>query len=85
MKEIINKLAALAERVRLLERRLAQLSPNSAHSVVLDKEHDRVIERIRLLKSQYSEHQNWSKEDKEELQRLATRRKELRNMLGIKY
>lgn len=84
-RDVIGKLEALAERVRLLEKRMNAVHNSGTSIIVLDKEHDRVLERIRLLKTQYSEHQTWSAKDRDELSKLAARRKELRRILGVQY
>lgn len=52
---------------------------------VFSGELDRVLENIRQLKGSYSENMEMTLKDREKLQKLITRRKELKNLLGIQY
>lgn len=54
-----------------------------AQVVLFTKEHERVLERMRVIRSQYESHQSWSDDDKAEFHKLKGRRDELRTKLGI--
>lgn len=57
---------------------------NGATTIVKQKELDRVIERLRLIRGNYGDHQTWSKMDSDEWAKLTTRKKELKAELGVK-
>jgi uncharacterized protein YdaU (DUF1376 family) len=57
---------------------------NGANVVVLGKELERVIDRMKKIKATYGDHQSWAKADVEEFGRLKARRAELRQVLGVK-
>lgn len=56
---------------------------NGAVTVVMGKEYDRVVERMKVIKSTYGDMQTWATEDKIEFNKLRTRRDELRKTLNI--
>lgn len=56
---------------------------NGANTVLLQKEYDRVLDRMRTLKGNYASHQTWDKKDIEEWGKLKPRRDELRKILGV--
>lgn len=56
---------------------------NGAQTVVLGKELDRVIDRMKTIKATYGDHQSWSSEDLGEFNKLRVRRTELRSILGV--
>lgn len=56
---------------------------NGAITVVLGKELDRVLERMKTIKATYGDHQSWADEDVAEFNRLRLRRTELRKTLGV--
>jgi DNA-binding transcriptional MocR family regulator len=58
-----------------------QLKPTEA--ILRQKELDRVEKRMSAIRSNYSEHQAWSVEDKREWAVLNTRKKELVKLLGL--
>lgn len=82
-------------RLKTLERKVAALergTPNpqcpgaevsGARLIILDKEHDRILEAITTLRATYGDHQTWSTEDVEKHKKLVARRNELRKLLGI--
>lgn len=53
--------------------------------IVFDKEHDRILERMKLINRSYADHQTWSKKDIQDFKELKARRDELRKLMGIKY
>jgi len=59
------------------------LRKSGADIVVLGKEYDRVIDRMRTLKGTYGDHQTWEANDISEYNRLKLRRNELRPILGL--
>lgn len=79
--KISEAVIELSKRVADIETRLA----SSVSLVALDKEHDRVIERMKSISATYSQHQSWSESDRTKYQELKTRRDELKRILGIKY
>lgn len=56
---------------------------NGANTVVLGKELDRIIDRMRTIKGTYGDHQSWSQDDVTEFNTLRIRRTELRKTLGV--
>lgn len=82
MKDITlrEEIDALTRRVSALEARLT----NSTNTIVLDKELDRVMEKIHTLKATYAGMQTWSHEDRVRLCALTNRKKELMTLLGVK-
>ncbi len=46
-------------------------------------EYQRILEAMRIISTAYGDHQNWTKDDKNEYRKLKARRNELRTMLGI--
>jgi hypothetical protein len=62
----------------------ASTAQGTGSTVTHSKELDRVLDRMRVLKATYGDHQAWAEEDKDEWQRLKTRKAELKAMLGVK-
>lgn len=61
-----------------------QLARSSAmDKVIWQREYERVLERIRVIKAGYSENQSMSQRDREEIQKLVARKKELQGKLGV--
>lgn len=58
---------------------------NGAQQVTFQKEFDRVVEKMQLIKSTYADHQSWSQDDANLYTRLRDRRKELKELLGISF
>jgi hypothetical protein len=50
---------------------------------VQQKELDRVMDRMRVIRSQYADHQAWDEKDRTEFHGLVKRRNELRAKLGV--
>lgn len=57
---------------------------SSVEHMTFDKEHDRVLSRMKCIKETYASHQRWDDKDKIEFQKLRGRLIELRTLLGIK-
>lgn len=57
---------------------------SNVEHMTFDKEHDRVLSRMRCIKETYASHQRWDDKDKIEFQKLRGRLIELRTLLGIK-
>ena len=51
--------------------------------MIAQKEYERVIDRMRLIKSSYAEMQTWTRQDAAEFKRLLDRKKQLKSILGI--
>lgn len=64
------------------KRRLEQ-PQNGAVTVIMGREYERIIERMKTIKGQYGEAQTWCKDDLAEFAKLKQRRNELRKRLGI--
>lgn len=62
-----------------------QTHSNYARDMAAQKELERVLARIKSIKSQYDEHRDPDREDRQLLQKLAARRDELRHQLGVKF
>ncbi len=56
---------------------------NGAETVVLQKEFERVNERMKTIRDTYSGHQTWAAGDAAEFNKLKTRKLELKTKLGI--
>ena len=56
---------------------------NGATTVIEGKELERIIERMKTIRSTYGDHQTWADEDKAEFIKLRTRKAELKTKLGI--
>lgn len=56
---------------------------NGAQTVLHHEEYKRVIESMKSIRSQYGEHQSWSKSDIDRFGKLKARKTELKNLLGI--
>ena len=50
---------------------------------IMHSEYLRVIDRMKVIKSQYEAHQHWEENDKDEYRKLKTRMVEIRQALGI--
>ncbi len=75
-------------KIRWLERNgnchaLSSNGLSGADKMIYQKELERVIERLRVIKSTYGEMQTWTKQDGAEYKRLISRRNELKKLLGI--
>ena len=81
MMTVEARLAALEKRMEALEKRAS----NSSQHIVLDKELDRVLHEMSLIKDTYASHQSWSRKDRDLFADLKKRRDEIRTLLGIKY
>lgn len=77
-----QRFTAIESRLARIEERLKSGS-NSIKLMVFDKEHDRVLDKLRSLNNTYAAHQAWSESDRQERMRLIKRRNELRRVLGI--
>jgi len=51
--------------------------------ILHQKEYERILDRLRVIRGTYSGHQTWSREDREESKKLVARRDLLRSQLGI--
>ncbi len=75
---------------RWLERQSHQLvngngnGINGAAMVVLGREYERVITAMDKIKATYGDHQTWRERDVADWKKLATRKAELRQQLGIR-
>lgn len=56
---------------------------NGADKVCMQKEYDRVLERMRVIRSSYGEMQSWTKPDAAEFEKLRARKCELKKVLGL--
>ncbi len=64
--------------------RAASRQPMSGmDKLIAQKEFDRVVDRMRVLKASYGEMQTWSTADGLEFKKLVARRNELKKILGI--
>lgn len=57
--------------------------PNGANIVIMGKELDRVIEKMKTIRNTYGDHQTWREQDRIEFDKLKSRRDELRKVLGV--
>ncbi len=57
--------------------------PSGMDKMIAQKEFDRVVDRMRVLKASYGEMQTWSTADGLEFKKLVARRNELKKILGI--
>lgn len=86
MKDILELIRGLERRITQLEERAAvRRDNNSAHLVIMDKEHDRVLHEMHVIEDTYAGHQAWSSADKVRYKQLRVRRDQLRTELGIKH
>jgi hypothetical protein len=77
------KVALSGWKLRWEERRgLATVSPTTL-AILHQKELDEVTAKMRSIRGSYSEHQNWSEEDKARWYKLKARRDELKKLLGM--
>jgi hypothetical protein len=58
-------------------------SQGGANTVILGKEYERVTARMNTLRQTYGDHQTWTQQDREELNKLRTRKAQLKQQLGI--
>lgn len=56
---------------------------NGADTIVLQKEFDRAVERMKTIRSSYEAHQSWDAKDTAEFNKLKARRDELKKLLGV--
>lgn len=61
-----------------------QQSATGIRAVLLGKELDRVLDKMRSIRSTYGDHQTWREVDVKEFKQLRARRDELKKELGIK-
>lgn len=54
-----------------------------ADKIIIQKEYDRIEERLKTLRHNYGDHQTWTEKDRAELVKLKERRKELMGHLGV--
>lgn len=57
---------------------------SSIDTIVLDKELDRVLEKIQTIKATYGAMQTWSQDDRKRLADLVNRKREIMTLLGVK-
>ncbi len=65
------------------KRRFDQPQQNGAATVIMGREYERIIDRLKTIRSQYSDHQAWDEKDKAEYTKHIDRRNQLRKTLGI--
>lgn len=71
-------------KIRYEERRaISNGSVRPIEKVIMEKEYERVLTRMKTLEGQYSAHQTWDERDKFEYHKLTLRRDELRKKLGV--
>lgn len=80
----------LLKRITILENLLASdRGMSSSRMVILDKEHDRILQRIAAMKNKYNSEYGhaltWSPGDLKLFNELKQRRDEIRRALGIKF
>jgi hypothetical protein len=73
--------ASLEVRVAVLERTLG--GSLSASHITLDKEHDRIMQKMDAIEGTYSGLQRWRDKDRIEWRNLRQRRDQIRKQLGI--
>jgi uncharacterized protein YdaU (DUF1376 family) len=56
---------------------------SGANIFILGKEYERVTARMNTLRQTYGDHQTWTQQDREELNKLRTRKAQLKQQLGI--
>ena len=56
---------------------------NGATTVIQGKELERIIERMKTIRSTYGDHQTWAEADKVEFIKLRARKAELKTLLGV--
>ena len=56
---------------------------SGADKMIYQKEYERIVARMQLIRAGYAEMQSWSKRDKEDFERLRARRTELKKLLGL--
>lgn len=78
---IQRQLDELSRRVKFLEQKLTAAPAVSL--IIYDKEYDRVLAEMETLRNTYASHQTWAPKDKERLQKLKSRKAELKTLLGI--
>jgi uncharacterized protein YdaU (DUF1376 family) len=61
----------------------ATQATSGANTVILGKEYERVTARMNTLRQTYGDHQTWTQQDREELNKLRTRKAQLKQQLGI--
>lgn len=50
---------------------------------MMNKEYERILDRMKAIRASYAEHQTWDAKDRAEWQRLKSRKEELMKKLGI--
>jgi uncharacterized protein YdaU (DUF1376 family) len=56
---------------------------STTDKIIHQKEYDRLLEQMRLIRTGYGDHQSWTDEDKAKWKILLTRKAELKAILGI--
>jgi hypothetical protein len=74
----------IIKRLSVVEARLDTARPGATNTIVLDKELDRVLEKIQTIKATYSGMQNWIAADRVKLLKLVKRKREIMDLLGVK-
>ena len=82
--ELAKSVMDMSRRLNAIEMRMKAGNPIS-NVIVMDKEHDRIMEEMKTIRSTYSDHQTWREEDRNRFHELRERREELRKLLGIKH
>ena len=82
--ELAKSVMDMSRRLNAIEMRMKAGNPIS-NVIVMDKEHDRIMEEMKTIRSTYSDHQTWREEDRNRFNELRERREELRKLLGIKH
>jgi len=64
------------------KRKQEQPSPG-ANMVIMGREYERILERMKTIRGNYGDHQEWDPRERTEFDRLKSRRDQLRKTLGI--
>ena len=56
---------------------------SGADKMILQKELERCIEKMRLIRSTYGDHQSWTRQDRDDFKKFKDRAVEIRKKLGI--
>lgn len=57
--------------------------PSATDTILRQKEFERVVAAMRSIRDSYSEHQAWDAKDRKRYNELVTRKKQLRELLGV--
>lgn len=80
-----RSVAALAENWTKVLDQARNGAPKPVNQAVANSEMNRVIERMKTIRGQYSDNQSWDQKDRAEYQQLKDRRDTLKKSLGVKY